>query len=414
MRKKQNWYLFAAALVAGTVGMSSCSNEEIAENPADGATTKIAVGMSLNLPVQKKAATTEDDVNFGKGVADINNVTIVPMVGDAVQNPIVLGTFDDDAATTHYKEATVLQTVDGFRVYGNLPEAPSENDVFTMPSLEKGNSENKDGSVSNLKAPHSLYYYVESTKDANPFQVATSETPGDWGTLQTYSATTGAIGTNNRIKIPGVTYAVGVFSAAVLDEVQDVDGNAALTKDIFSENDSSEPSLSWNELKSTTDGINITGLIIDGQSADFDAEFNPIVSEGEVKVFAAAKTQTLAVSEIKFDESNKVSGANIYTVVAPEDAQTVTINFQFQNNTGKYLHLNNGTIVASGGYFYLPAILDKPANGKIFAAATSTLINARVKDWGKGVTTPAETVDVEIGIEIETAWAKGVAYDEEI
>lgn len=410
MRKKQNWYLFAAALVAGTVGMSSCSNEEIAENPADGATTKIAVGMSLNLPVQKKAATTEDDVNFGNGVADINNVTIVPMVGDAVQNPIVLGTFDDDAATTHYKEATVLQTVDGFRVYGNLPSAPSEAAVFTMPSLEKGDSENKDGSVSNLKAPHSLYYYVESTTTTNQFQVATSQTPGDWGTLQTYSDASGAIGTNNRIKIPGVTYAVGVFSAAVLDEVVDVDGNAALTKNIFS-TDGGTPDASWEDLKSAN-GINITGLIIDGQSADFDAEFNPI--NGEVKVFAAAKTETLAGQAISFDSSSKVSGANIYTVVAPEDAQTVTINFQFQNNTGKVLHLNNGTTVANGGYFYLPAILDKPADGNIFAAATSTLINARVKDWGKGVTTPAETVDVEIGIEIDTDWAKGFAYDEEI
>lgn len=411
MRKKQNWYLFAAALVAGTVGMSSCSNEEIAENPADGATTKIAVGMSLNLPVQKKAATTEDDVNFGTGVADINNVTIVPMVGDAVQNPIVLGTFDDDAATTHYKEATVLQTVDGFRVYGNLPSAPSEAAVFTMPSLAKdNNSDNLDGSVSNLKEPHSLYYYVESTTTTNKFQVATGTTPGDWESVQ-FTDATGAIGANNRIKIPGVTYAVGVFSAAVLDEVEDVDGNAALTKYIFSD-DGITPNASWNDLKSTTDAIKITGLIIDGQSADFDAEFNPI--NGEVKVFAAAGTQTLAGQAISFDGSNKVSDANIYTVVAPEDAQTVTINFQFQNNTGKVLHLNNGTTVADGGYFYLPAILDKPADGNIFAAATSTLINARVKDWGKGVTTPAETVDVEIGIEIDTDWAKGFAYDEEI
>ena len=410
MRKKQNWYLFAAALVAGTVGMSSCSNEEIAENPADGATTKIAVGMSLNLPVQKKAATTETDVNFGTGVADNNNVTIVPMVEGAVQNPIVLGNFDEDVNDTHYKEATVLQAVDGFRVYGNLPSAPSEAAVFTMPSLAKGNNlDNGDASVSNLKEPHSLYYYVESTTTTNKFQVATGTTPDDWESVQ-FTDATGAIGANNRIKIPGVTYAVGVFSAAVLDEVEDVDGNAAFTKDIFS-TDGGTPDASWEDLKSAN-GIDITGLIIDDQSADFDAEFNPI--NGEVKVFAAAKTETLAGQAISFDSSSKVSGANIYTVVAPEDAQTVTINFQFQNNTGKVLHLNNGTTVANGGYFYLPAILDKPADGNIFAAATSTLINARVKDWGKGVTTPAETVDVEIGIVIDTDWAKGVAYDEEI
>lgn len=81
MRMNKCAYLFAAALVAGTVGMTSCSNEDVAgiEN-IQGQETKIALGMSVALPVQTKAATTADEVNFGAGVADIQNVTIVPMV----------------------------------------------------------------------------------------------------------------------------------------------------------------------------------------------------------------------------------------------------------------------------------------------------------------------------------------------
>lgn len=415
MRMNKCAYLFAAALVASTVGMTSCSNEDVAgiEN-IQGQETKIALGMSVALPVQTRTATTADDVNFGAGVADIQNVAIVPMVKNAIQNPIVLGKFDADDNTTHFREATVLNTVDGFRVYGNLPSAPSENKVFVMPSLAQGNTEdNPDVTVTDLKKPHALYYYTESTSsNANKFKVATGSDKGDWNSASFQPIEEGlAIGTNNRIQIPGVTYAVGVFSAAVLDEVADVEGNTAFTGNIFSE-DGVSPTKSWKTVKEEGGKIDVTGLIIEGQTADFDATFNP--KGGEVKVYSKAVTSTLSTDDISFDGQNKVANANIYTVVAPEDAENITINFQFQNNTGYTLHLKNGGTVANGGYFYLPAVLDKGADQNIFAAATSTLINARVKDWGKGVTKPAETVDLEIGVVVDTQWKKGIAFDEEI
>lgn len=415
MKTNKSMYLFAAALVAGTMGMTSCSNDEMDDNLAKGQTTNIALGMSVALPVQTKTPTEADDVNFGTGVADIQNVTIVPMIGTSVQTPIVLGKFDADVNTTHYKTASILENVDGFRVYGNLPSAPSENDVFVMPSLAKGNNaDNKDASVQDLKEPHSLYYYVVSNKKTNKFLVAKGSSAGDWTSAAFQEIQEGeTLSEYNRIKIPGVTYAVGVFSAATLDEVVDVEGNAALTKNIFSE-DGQTPAKSWQTVKGEGGKtIDITGLIIEGQSADFDATFAP--KGGEVKVFAASTVTALATTEIEFDGANKVSGANIYSVVAPEDAKTITINFQFQNNTGYTLHLNNGEKAANGEYFYLPAILEQGTDGqKIFEAATSTLINARVKDWGKGVKAPVETVDAEIGIVIDTQWKKGIAFDEEI
>ena len=418
MRMNKCAYLFAAALVASTVGMTSCSNEDVAgiEN-IQGQETKIALGMSVALPVQTKAATTADEVNFGAGVADIQNVTIVPMVKNAIQNPIVLGLFDADDNTTHFREATVLNTVDGFRVYGNLPSAPSENKVFVMPSLAQGNTEdNPDVTVTDLKKPHALYYYTESTSsNANKFKVATGSKKGDWNSASFQPIGQGAaIGTNNRIQIPGVTYAVGVFSAAVKDEIVDAEGNLALTGNIFSV-DGASPTKSWQTVKGEGGKtIDVTGLIIEGQTADFDATLNPKSGSGEVKVYSKAVTPTLSTGDISFDGQNKVANANIYTVVAPEDAENITINFQFQNNTGYTLHLKNGDKVADKGYFYLPAVLDKGEDQNIFAAATSTLINARVKDWGKGVTEPAETVDLEIGVVVDTQWKKGIAFDEEI
>lgn len=412
MRMNKCAYLFAAALVASTVGMTSCSNEDVAgiEN-IQGQETKVALGLSVALPVQTRAAIIADSVNFGEQYAEIRNVTIVPMVKDVVQKPIFLGNFKPTAGgMTKYKEAAVLNTVDGFRVYGNLPQTISEETVFTMPSLAQAESTDKgDASLTGVYAPHALYYYTEATADGeNKFQVATGSLAGDWGSSLSWADATGTVGTNNRIKIKGVTYAMGVFSAAVLDKV----AGDNLTKNIFSE-DGKTASISWETAKGAGQSFEITGMIIEGQSKDFDAAFNPI--SGEVKVFAAAANTTLSKNTISFEEStNKVKNANIYAVVAPEDEQRIAVNFQFKNTTGYHLHLNNGKVVAPNGYFYLAATLNKQSTKNIFAAATSTLINANVLDWGKGTTTPSETVDVEIGIEIDTQWKEGIAFEENI
>ena len=49
-----------------------------------------------------------------------------------------------------------------------------------------------------------------------------------------------------------------------------------------------------------------------------------------------------------------------------------------------------------------------------FAAFTSTLLNATVNDWGKASQSPVQTVDVELGITVETDWAEGIVYDVEL
>ena len=397
--------LFVAALAA--VSLTSCEQKnEISGVP--GETTDIAVGMSLALPVETKAATTPDDVNFGASVADIKNVTIVPMVGTTLQNAIVLGTFDADVQTTHYKTKEVLKTVDGFRVYGNMPSAADENKAFNMPSLAKGDAaDNLDASVTGLKEPHSLYYYTEATVSGpNKFQVANGTTAGDWTSVQ-FNDATAAVGDFNRIKIKGVTYAVGVFSAAVHDEVT---GEFA-SKQIFYDASTPDTKKSWDDVKGESKAMKITGIIIEGQSADFDETFTP--TGGEVDVFSKANNETLATADISFDDENKVANANIYTIVAPEADETL-VKFQFQNTTGYTFELNNGTTVAPNAYFYLAATLSPDGSNKVFDAKTSTLINARVLDWGKATLTPPESVEAEIGIEIDVEWKKGIAYDVEI
>lgn len=97
MKKTKFAYLFATALVAGTMGLTSCSEENENLIPTDGKTTKVAISMSL----AQQTRATADQVNMGSTIADINNVVIVPMVNDVAQNVIALGTFDADVVTTH-------------------------------------------------------------------------------------------------------------------------------------------------------------------------------------------------------------------------------------------------------------------------------------------------------------------------
>ena len=122
----------------------------------------------------------------------------------------------------------------------------------------------------------------------------------------------------------------------------------------------------------------------------------------------------LSADKIKFDGENKVANANVYCVVAPEDGQSIIVNFVFKNVSNKVLKLNNGGEVGNGEYFYLYATLRPEADKDIFAAATSTLLNATVQDWGRATTSIVETTGVEIGLVIETEWAQGITFDENI
>lgn len=403
-------YLFAAALVAGTMGMTSCSSEDVVgvEN-VEGATTKLALGISvLDNNASTKAAAA--DVNLDGSIANIANVTVVPMIDGVAQNPINMGSYTGTSKTL-YREASVLQTVNNFRVYGNLPTACNENAKFVMPETATANWEGEG--LTTFAKPHPLYYYADAQKNGG-YYLLTSES--DWASILDDawgSKTTNAIGTNNRVKISGVTYAVGTLAAAVLDGIKDVN------EQIFFDGDSYEAATtkySWADVKGAG-GIEVVGMTVDGQTKEFTETFDENKEAGEVTIYDEATKGTLAAAtpenKIKF-ESNKVENANIYCVVADEDAKSVTVNFRFQNNTTHKLQLNNGEVVENGGYFYMGVTLEKGADQQIFEKGKTTILNATVTDWGKGTLTPVKSTDVQVGIVISVDWAAGMAFDKEI
>ena len=334
-------------------------------------------------------------------VADFR-VIIVPMVNDIPQNVISLGTFDPDVKTTHYKTATIPQTVSKFRVYGNLPGSFADNAAFVFPSLAQ-DAAGEDGDLASFVKPHGLYYYAEAGNTGeNKFQIGTG---ANWEAVTNWTPITDneTVGTNTFIKIGGVKYSVGVLAAGVLD-------GSDKTKKIFKDADGTTYSI--NDLADVENPFILDGIVVEDQPKNLTETFAE--TGGNVRVYETAASANLLDAKISFGEGNKISGANIYCVVAPENKDLIIVNFRFQNKSGKTLVLNSGEEVAAEGYLYLYATLRADADNDIFSAATSTLLNATVQDWGRATTTIVESTDVAIGVEISTAWAKGIAFDENI
>ena len=134
-----------------------------------------------------------------------------------------------------------------------------------------------------------------------------------------------------------------------------------------------------------------------------------------------------AVADAKV-EATKVTNASrttgdIYSVVAPTTAGTVTLNIEFTVADGVYFKLANGKIAGKDTKkIYLPVVLNKELASKpvaegateIFQADKATFLNAKVMNWGLASETPVETTDVTIGVEFDVEWGEGLSFDIEI
>ena len=85
MKMNKNLYLFAAALVAGTMGMTSCSNEVIPEteiNPTfDGESVKTQ--FALNIPAAKGTRMTGDNTQQNGNFLGMQNIKLLPLFAAA-------------------------------------------------------------------------------------------------------------------------------------------------------------------------------------------------------------------------------------------------------------------------------------------------------------------------------------------
>lgn len=393
--------LFSKGLMAAAAVMmfASCSNEEGNVPAVDAKTTDVTIGVSL------KGASTKvggADVNLeGDVIATIKSPVIVPMVDGAYLNPIILEDITND--TKQYKETRLQQNVNSFRVYGNIPtEGLSEAKVFTMPSLVREDADFGTG----YKKPYDLYYYAEAVAQSadgeNKFLVGKGSVPGDWASTATTQAE--SVGDNNRVKISGVKYAVGVLAAGVRVDLTNPD--EAMFGELKDQ--------TYAQIVAQDKPIVLKGITVSGQPGELDATFAQ--SGSDITVYeTATRTELKSAGEkIAFSDSKMTGEPNVYCIVAPEDADVVTVNFVFTNTTGSDFETNGGQTIAAGSDFYLATSIRKDELNKIFDAAKTTVLNVAVKDWGKASKDPIVTTDAEIGVEIDTTWGEGMVFDQDL
>ena len=404
MKMKNGMYLFAAAIVASTVGLSSCSNDEEAVGGApEVAASKVTMGVyASGMPSKRLAA---GDVNLNGTVQNITDVTVVPVFNGTWQTPINLGSITAGAKQSNAQSVNLLKTVNVFLVYGNVPNVAQGMKFI---AADAGIT---DGAASmDYKKPYGLTYYADITN----FKTSTESVENNdafWNISSWNDAT--QVGDAKAIKLSGVKYAMGVLAAGVRT-------TSTFVENQFSKADGQTELSSENWAAEINAQMTLTGIVIEGQPAEMDAEFN---QTGSVKVFEAPADAVLKEDKIKFTDATdsdpmKVVDANFYTVVAPENEANIVVSFRFQNNTGRTLTLQTGETVADKGFVYYSVKLAKDYNGnterQIFEAAYTTLLNANITDWSKGTITPPEKTDVFIGVEFETEWSKGLAYDLDI
>ena len=400
MKMKNGMYLFAAAIVASTVGLSSCSNDEEAVGGApEVAASKVTMGVyASGMPSKRLAA---GDVNLNGTVQNITDVTVVPVFNGTWQTPINLGSITAGAKQSNAQSVNLLKTVNEFLVYGNVPNVAQGMKFI---AADAGIT---DGAASmDYKKPYGLTYYADITN----FKTSTESVENNdafWNISSWNDAT--QVGDAKAIKLSGVKYAMGVLAAGVRT-------TSTFVENQFSKADGQTELSSENWAAEINAQMTLTGIVIEGQPAEMDAEFN---QTGSVKVFEAPADAVLKEDKIKFTDATdsdpmKVVDANFYTVVAPENEANIVVSFRFQNNTGRTLTLQTGETVADKGFVYYSVKLAKDYNGnterQIFEAAYTTLLNANITDWSKGTITPPEKTDVFIGVEFETEWSKGRAY----
>ncbi len=426
MKFRNGMYLFATAIVAGTMGLASCSNEEdvVAGGEAQGATSKVTLGVHVNGGVNKKAS--QDDVNLGGNIANISNVVVVPMANGVYQMPIGFGNLTQ---TTQSKvmEASLLTTVNEFMVYGNIPTAVAGTGQFapfeyTVASTQADPNLEANGFTAPQCGPMALIYGANATA----FATATDATAENfWLTTggATWVADQTAITTATKgIKIDGVKYQVGVLASKVFENTKcDVDAPE------FNTPDGKDALTAGNWETEICANMKLTGVFVEGQATTINDKLAWTGNAWLTDVAPSSATVTHAtfadgawadvtgkIAAVEDGETQKVDGADFYTVVAPDADDNITVSFQFQNNTGRTLTLNSGAQVADGAYAYYSVKLNKKESKDVFAAFTTTILNARITDWGNGTPTPPLTTDVVIGVEFDVNWAAGLSYEFDI
>lgn len=420
MKLKNGMYLFATAIVAGTMGLASCSSDEEAAGGTDlgslinGKKNDVTLALSVKGAVDKRLS--QDEANMGSTIQTISNIYVVPMISTTTPqassvylNPIKMPDFTNGLSRVE-ETAKLNENINEFKVYGNISKL-DESKIFdgVTSTLVQIEDAPYDASkvTSTLHNPHGLYYYGHAGITGN--QIYGGET---LDAANTAIAVGTSIKGHKAIKLSNVNYAVGMLAAGIING----DSEACFY-------DNSE--LTGTGKTAEEAGIKVHSIIIGGQSQTLDTDFERVGTD-LVSIYEEAtgvNTDGFVDQAVSFGQSDgKVAGASFYSVVAAtKDNEDVSMNIVFEMPANTYIKNEKGETL--GGttitYLFLPLVLtddkaDADGGKDVFMKDYTTLLNATVTDWGRVSGSEVISTDVNIGVEINTAWQKGVTYEEEI
>lgn len=146
MKTNRNLYLFAAALVAGTMGMTSCSNEEITPNNPTFDGESVKTQFAINIPAAGKTRMTAENTQQSSPVTfkGMHDIYLIPLTEEGqgtstFTNVIPLSPFTDfDGSSSNYKlynDVNIPVGTTNFLFYG-MGQSASPTDKFAQGILD--------------------------------------------------------------------------------------------------------------------------------------------------------------------------------------------------------------------------------------------------------------------------------------
>lgn len=440
----------SAALLAGAVSFSSCSNDEDGAVPyGNGEKAEAQMAISFQR-FAKDGRGLASDANIGDAGAELLNpikdMVILPGRGTTFANPVRMGGLDvdiTDAGTTITPEG-LTEKVKGSEYYTTKTVSLAEKttaikffggDVWTGSALRA--TVTYPGTATDIPTPQTaktynqmagLYYYGMDDKLQYSKKDYATAVEGDWTDVPT-----DGLNVNDEVKavrVDAIDYAVGVLHSTVKlgsdAKMLFVDPSYDVTKiqdkgAILSVPEGDEKTLDADE------GIQIVGYIIN------DQQENVNVLNGFTPESAATATVYDAVAA-------DVAAANLTTTptavnytrlfATPDTQEKVVVTLRCKNNTLYGLAVKNVWnavtsnyevgLIAPGKDFYLVVNLVKNGNAtasnnapSIIAQDYNTIANFTINSTFNGYSVDPEvkTIEATVGVVVDLEWKDGYVFD---
>lgn len=274
----------------------------------------------------------------------------------------------------------------------------------------------------NICYPAELSYFVNTTTMVSDKDMSNlSEFPAynDW------TNPTGANWTGKNFEESAVTnttrtvglnapvqYSVAVLKSTVRCNAATLEDNAKQAGGLAADQQITVP----------TDGFKVTGILIGGQPALVDWQYEPTSSETFANTIYDKKMNGSMVAK----HETSASSAN-YTLVfdnKKSDAQSpVYVTIELENNSGKNFYGKDG-IILKGAKFYLVGQLNPNTNGltnpnsvnRVFVQDYVTTANFKIKDLKDAYNCIPDlrTSGINVGLAVDLDWKSGITFDVDI